>query len=514
MGIIRQILQLKTYGHSNRRISSELGIGRNTVNHYLKRLLGENRTAAEMLTKDDETLHMLIKGSTETYSKERQRLLGLYDLFPQFERELGRTGMTRMILWERYCREHSVDLSYGRFCTHYSRWKKRKGSSMHMEHLPGDKLFVDFTGKHLYLTDRNSGELLPVEVFVAVLGASQYTYVEAVPSQGLEDFVHVMTGALEFFGGTPKAIVPDNLRAAVKRAHRYEPLINDSFADFASHYGTVILPTRAYKPRDKALVEGAVKIVYSRIFVPLSDRCFFDITELNTAIKEHLVRYNSIGFRGRDHSRRILFEEVEKGHLGPLPGTRYHLKRFSMSRTHKNSHVWLKADKHYYSVPYRYIGERMKLAYTRQAVEIYHAHERIAVHPREKGAHGYTTDAKHLPPTHRYVMEWHPDRFLGWASKIGPATKKVIARILDKKLHPEQGYRSCMGILSLAKKVGDERLEGACLRAVHYGNYNYRTIRNILDHGLEAIPLEDNKGQQGTQLSIEHRNVRGKDYYS
>jgi transposase len=486
-----------------------LGIGRNTVNHYSQKIKTCGHSPAELLKRTEQELQQLLSGAPmppPNYVKV------LRDLFPYYERELQKPGVTRKLLWQEYLLGHPEGISYARFCEHYRNWKAGRSVSMHMEHTLGDKLFIDFTGKKLHLVNADSGELTAVEVFVAVLGASQYTYVEAVQSQSLTDFIEVLHNALVYFGGVPQAIVPDNLKAAVRKSSRYEPLLNETFADFATHYQTTILPTRAYRPKDKSLVEGAVKLVYQRIFAPLRHQHFFHLQELNQGIKLKLELYNRAPFSSREYSRSQFFQEQERGYLTPLPTSKYIIKRFSLGKVHKNSHVWLSEDKHYYSVPYQYIGEKVKLAYTHKIVEIYREYERITIHTREKSKYGYTTDRAHLPSTHRYVAEWHPERFIGWAKKIGACTALVVEHILDHRPHPEQAYKACMGILSLAKKVGHERLESACKRAYHFDNYSYRAINNILQKGLEGVPYET--GQiEDVPTNIDHQNLRGKKYY-
>jgi transposase len=285
--------------------------------------------------------------------------------------------------------------------------------------------------------------------------------------------------ALIYLGGVPQALVPDNLKAAVKKACRCEPLLNESFEDFAAHYDLVVLPTRPARPQDKSLVEAAVNLTYRRIFAPLRDQVFFSLPQLNQAIQQLLPAYNQSHFQGRSYSRTNLFEEVEKPLLRPLPNQRYQLREYALAKVQKNCHVLLSADKHYYSVPYRYIGQKIKLCYSEGVVEIYASYERIALHERNIRHFGYTTKAEHLPSTHQFVASWSKARFEGWASKVGPQCLAFITSLLESKKHPEQGYKACLGVLQLEKKVGKDRLEKACSRALHYQNYSYRTIREI-----------------------------------
>jgi transposase len=291
-----------------------------------------------------------------------------------------------------------------------------------------------------------------MEVFVAILGASQLTYVEAVASQQKEDFIAACENALHYYGGVPAAIVPDNLKSAVTKSSRYEPTLNETFADFAEHYGTTILPARAYRPRDKALVENAVRIIYSRIYVQVRAAVHHSLEALNAAIQPALEAHNNALLRGRNYSRRAQFEDVERTALAPLPPLRYELKKHLFATVAKNGHVGLSVDRHYYSVPYRFIGKKVKLLYSRHSVEIYYNYERIALHRRQKSPYQYSTDKEHLASTHRFVAEWTPERFTAWAESIHEDVRLYILKVLDRKQHPEQAYKSCMGIPGLCQK--------------------------------------------------------------
>jgi transposase len=379
-----------------------------------------------------------------------------------------------------------------------------------MDHKAGDKLYVDFAGDKLSIIDKQTGEIQHVEVFVAILGASQLTYVEAVMSQQKEDFIGACEGAMLYYGGVPAAIVPDNLKSAVTKSSKYEPVLNESFADFAQHYSTTILPARAYKPRDKALVENAVRIMYTRIYTKIRGNNYFTLEELNAAIRIALEEHNSLLLTGRNYSRRQQFEEVERSALAPLPPLRYELRKELFVTVMKNGHVSLNADKHYYSVPYRFIGKKVKLMYSRSIVEIYYHYERIAIHQRLKSPYNYTTDKEHLASAHRFVTDWTPERFLSWAGKIHEDVQLYILKILDRKQHPEQAYKSCIGILSFAKKVGNDRLIKACQRALGYGVYNYKTIQSILEKRMDYYDNDDENGQLQMPL---HDNIRGENYY-
>jgi len=437
-------------------------------------------------------------------------MVSLQRCFPQVDKELKRTGMNRRILWEAYRKEFPDGFQYTQFCFYYNQWKARVNPTMHLDHKAGDKLYVDFAGEKLSITDKESGEIIEVEVFVAILGASQLTYVEAVLSQQKEDFIAACEDALHYYGGVPSAIVPDNLKAAVTKSNRYEPTLNETFADFADHYATTILPARAYRPRDKSLVEGAVKIMYSRIYAPVRKAVYHTLAELNTAIKEALEVHNSQPLKGRNYSRRLQFEEVERETLSPLPALRYEFKKQHQATVMKNGHVCLGVDKHYYSVPYRFIGRKVKILYSRSSIEVYYHYERIAMHKRIKSPYSYTTDKDHMATTHRFVTEWTPDRFLEWAASIHEDVRLYILKILDRKQHPEQAYRSCVGILGFAKKAGNERLTVACQRALSYGIYNYKTIQSILENKMDHYE----ESLFADELPMpNHDNIRGENYY-
>jgi hypothetical protein len=299
------------------------------------------------------------------------------------------------------------------------------------DHKAGDKLYIDFAGVKLSIVDKQTGELTEVEVFVAILGASQLTYVEAVNSQQKEDLIAACKNTFYYIGGVPAAIVPDNLKAAVIKSNKYEPTLNEAFADFADHYGTTILPARAYRPRDKALVEGAVKIVYSRIYAPLRKQVYSSLSELNAAIWIALETHNNQLLRGRNYSRRLQFEEVERSALAPLPVLRYEFKKQLHATVMKNGHVCLSVDKHYYSVPYRFICKKFKPLFSNSLVEAYYHYERIALHKRVKSPYNYSTDKEHLASTHRFVTDWTPDRFWEWGSSIHEDVRLYIHKILE-----------------------------------------------------------------------------------
>lgn len=503
---IKKLFKLYTSGVSKRQISTQLGISRNTVTKYIDFFNYYKLTSYEVSAMTIEELHRLFLSDKKPKSS---RLITLEHYFPYFEKELKKVGVTQRLLWEEYKEKHPDGFMFSQFRYWFREWNKEVSPVMHFTHKSGDKLFIDFTGKKLSIVDEHTGEIQDLEVFVCVLGASQYTYVEACRSQKKEDFITCIENALWYYGGVPKALVTDNLKAAVTKSNRYEPRVNETFADFADYYGTAILPTRAYKPRDKAIVENAVRIIYTRVFAPLRNQTFFDIPSINHAILGLLKNHNKMSFRARDYSRFSLFEEVEKQTLAPLPIKRYELKSYANGTVHKNSHIYLNKDKHYYSAPFKYIGKKVKIIYDENLVDIYYKQICIATHTRDKVKYRYTTNKQHMPSYHRFVSEWSSEKFISWASHIGEDCKTYITKILDKKQHPEQSYKSCLGILHLAKKVSNTRLNNACRRALGYQAYNYKMIVRILEKGWDVIdePIEEHLDMPY------HKNIRGKDYY-
>ncbi len=503
---IKQIYKLYNEGVSKRKISLVTGLSRNTVTKYIDFFKRYKLTNYEVTAMTLEELNRLFKSDQKVKSPQ---LLTLEKYFPYFDKELRKTGVTKELLWQEYYTKHPDGYKLSQFRYWYREWVKEISPVMRLTHKAGDKLFIDFTGKKLSIVDRYTGEIQDLEVFVCVLGSSQYTYVEACESQKKEDFIACVENALWFYGGVPQALVPDNLRAAVTKSSRYEPKVNETLVDFAEYYETAVLPTRAYRPRDKAIVENAVRIIYTRVFAPLRNQTFHTKAELNKAILEQLQSHNTMSFRGREYSRYSLFEEIEKHELKPLPEKRYEIKRYANATVHKNSHIYFSRDKHYYSLPYQHIGKRVKVIYSDSTLEVYYQQELITAHPRKKQKYGYSTIKEHMPSHHRFISEWSSEKFITWAAHIGSHCKALIINILEKKQHPEQSYKSCLGILHLAKKVGNTRLDNACKRALDYGAYNYNMIERILKNGWDTLD-EDIENQSDIPI---HDNIRGSNYY-
>ncbi|WP_452600006.1 IS21 family transposase [Pontimicrobium sp. MEBiC01747] len=502
---IKQLYRLYTQGVSKRKISKQLGISRNTVRKYIGLLTKSKLTSSEVDSLSFEELRLLLR-IDETQVTTRHSYV--FKFFPLMSKELKKVGVTRYMIWETYYQDKKVFISYSRFCHLYRVWSRTQSPVMRFVHKAGDKMFVDFTGKKLQVIEPSTGLIKEMEVFVAILGASGYTYVEACPSQKREDFIGCMVNALHFFGGVPRAIVTDNLKSAVTKSSKYEPILNESLLAMATHYDTTILPTRTYRPRDKVLVENAVKIIYTRVFAMLTND-FYTLSALNEAILELTAKHNRINFQSRDCCRLDLFTSLEQDALLPLPVEKYQIREYLLGTVYKTSHIHINKDKHHYSVPYGYIGKKVRIIYTKDTVEIYYKQKRIAIHKRGLKRYGYTTDRDHMPSTHRYVADWNPDTFLNWAGGIGEHCKTFITLLLAKRQHPEQSYKSCAGVLGLSKKVGNQRLNNACKRALDYERINYQSIKSILEKGLDYIQEDTN-----TESSIpKHDNIRGGNYY-
>ena len=509
MNKIREIIRLSAEGGmSQRQIARALRISRPVVAQYLSDFSASRLTYEQIRdVADSELLALFEKRKVERSPKYE----ALTKLFPHYVKELKKPGVTRYILWEEYIREHPDGYSYSQFCYHFQIWRSASDVTMHIDHKAGDKMFVDYAGVKLSITDSKSGKEQPVEVFVAILGASQYTYAEASPSQKAEDWLRSNERALWYYGGVPGAIVPDNLRSGVSWSNRYEPGINSLFDDFAEYYRTVILPTRIASPQDKALVENAVKLIYQRVYAPLRDRTFYSLDELNEAIWDLLEQHNNTPFQRLKITRRELFEEVERQSLKRLPPERYPLKQFRNLKVQFNYHVELREDRHYYSVPWQLKGERVRVIYDDRNVAIYYDNIRIVQYQRDRTPGGYTTLPRHMPPHHRHYAEWSAERFIKWGESIGEDAAEMIRKVLDSRAHPEQAFKVCMGVLHLAKEYGPSRLNKACGRALSFGTYSYKRIKNILDKSLEEETQAEPESAE--QQIPTHENIRGSHYY-
>lgn len=415
--------------------------------------------------------------------------------------------LTLELLWEEYRQSHPDGYSYSQFCELYRRWRRHLDVVLRHEQKAGEKLFVDYAGDTIPIYDPKGGPERLASIFVAVLGASNYTYAEATWSQGLEDWLGAHVRTFEFLGAVPKLIVPDNLRSGVSRACRYEPDLNPAYQEMAQQYGVGVLPSRPYKPRDKAKVENAVLVVERWIVAALRHRKFFSLAELNQAIRELLEKLNQRSFRKRSGSRVSLFAELDRPALQPLPSERFELHHWMQARVNIDYHVQF--DRHFYSVPYILTGERVEIRSTATSVEIFHRGQRVASHPRSRQPYQATTVNAHRPRSHQQHLAWPPSRLLRWAQSVGPATAQLFAEILKSKPHPEMGYRSCLGILRLGQRFSTERVEAASQRAVRTGACSYHSVKSILERSLDRQALE----APPSSPPATHENLRGALYF-
>lgn len=504
---VRLIIRLYTEGVSKQTISEKTGCSRNTVKKYIRQYIALGMSYAELNKLSNTSLEELFKTEAPVTST---KLETLRSYFPEMEKALKRKGITREHLWKKYISEHPDGYRLSQFKEHYSKWRKQSGGVMHIEHKSGDKMFVDYAGDRLEIVNPDTNEIRHVEVFVAILGASQLTYVDASLSQQKEDFIKSCENALHYFGGVPQAIVTDNLKSAVIKSDRYEPTLNEAFRDFTLHYGLSALPAGPYKPRHKALAEGMVKIIYRIIYPEIRKKNYTTLEALNKDILSELDKLNNQLMKGRPYSRRMLFEETEREALQPLPAHRFEIRHKKVATVMKNNHVSLSVDKHYYSVPFEYIGKKVKLFYNQVDVEIYYQYEKIAAHKRDFRPYRYTSVSEHLASSHQYITEWTPEVFIERAEKVGMDTRMYIEKVLDKPQHAEQAYRSCQGILNLAKKVGNDRLNKACARADYFGEWSYYTVKTILERKLD---FNDQEKEDDIKTIPLHTNIRGKRYY-
>lgn len=484
---LRTLILLKDKGLSNRKVAQMMNINRKTVNSYMQRFNALELQYGELLSMDDSKLYDLF---TEEDQTEKERYEILSSQFIKIQDELKRPGATLQKIWESYLQSYPGGYRYTQFTTHYRNWKGKLKASGKLQHKAGEKLFVDFCGKKMSYVDKDTGQVVPVEVFVAVFPCSQYTFVKAVSSQRREDFIDCLDSCLQWSGGVPQAIVSDNLRSAVSKGSRYAPEINKTLADFALFHGCVVDPARPYHPQDKALVERSVTLVYQRIFYPLGKQTFFSLKELNAAIAEQLVLYNDYLFSHGASTRRSQFIDLEREHLGPLPAAKYSLRYFRRAKVQKISHIYLGVDRNYYSVPHRYIGHHVEVQYNSETVEVFYNYQRIAKHPRSLRPGNYSTVGDHMPSSHQAYSDWNPTYFEQRALAVGVSAGEYIRRLITQYSYPELAYKQAQGILALVKTYGPGRLENACRRALTHERAFYRTIKNILKNGLDAVDIE------------------------
>jgi transposase len=502
---IREVLRLKyEYGCSNREIGQSCGIGSSTVGDYLQRarMAGMNWPLPEEL--DDAVLEQQLFPPSRPRNSQR-----FVPDFQEVHRELqARRGVTLNLLWQEYKERHPDGYQYSWFCHSYREWANRLDVVMRHEHRAGEKMFVDYAGETVDVVDPATGAINKAQIFVSVLGAGSYTYAEATASQGLEDWINSHVRAFSFYGGVPEIVVPDNLKSGVSKACRYEPDINPTYNDLAHHYQIVILPARVRKPRDKAKAESGVLLVERWILARLRNHTFFSLAELNREIRRLLAELNNKPFQKLPGCRKSRFEELDKPVLKPLPSQPYQLAHWKKATVHIDYHV--EVDGHYYSVPYTLVKKKLDVRYTQNSVECFYRNRRVASHLRDNRCGYHTTVNEHMPEKHRKYLEWTPERFKRWAAKIGPQTLTLTETLLVKRGHPQQAYRSLLGILRLGKAYGDQRLEAACERALQIDALSYRSIESILKNGLDRKPLPE-KGNKSKP--VKHHNIRGAGYF-
>ncbi len=501
---IREVLRLSWACRlSQRKISGSCGVAGATVSEYIKRATDAGLTWEQVEGMPEDQLERLLFPSVARAATSRP--------LPDWSRvhtelKQNRT-VTVMLLWEEYKQGCPEGLEYSRFCDLYREWKGKLGVCMRQDYRAGERLFVDYSGKTVEVVDRTTGEVRDAEIFVAVLGASSYSYAEATWSQSLENWIGSHRRLFEYLDGVPELTIPDNLKSGVTKPCRYEPDSNPTYHEMAVHYGTAILPARVRKPRDKAKVEAGVLLVQRWILARLRKRRFFSLTELNEAISELLEKLNSRPMRIVNRSRRELFETLDRPALKPLPAVPYAFGEWKKCRVGPDYHVEVTG--HYYSVPYQLVKKQVDVRFTATTVECFHKGKRVAAHARSLRKKHHTTVAEHMPKAHRAYAEWTPRRLIRWAESIGPATAMAVATIMEARAHPQQGFRSCLGLLRLGKSFGEGRLEKACVRALEIKSPSYKSVKSILEAKLDQQPVEPEQAM----LPVEHDNVRGPEYF-
>lgn len=501
---LKQICQLKSDGISIREIARRTGMSRNSVRKYLLHIDADIQNLSSKQLADKAYNNGELENNT-------QRKLQLFDHFKYAEPELAKTGVTRLLLWNEYLQKHPQGYAYSQYCYQLNQYLKHKDLSMHLQYEVADMIMIDFAGKKQYYVDTSTGERIECEVFVAILPFSGLIFCEAVHSQKTQDFAACINAMLRFYEGVPATILCDNLKTAVIRPSRYEPVFTDLCYQLGEHYQTTFSATRPYSPKDKAMVEQAVKIVYAHVYAPLRDQEFTSLQALNTAMHQQLSLLNNKPYKNTVYSRWYFYEQQERSLLKPLPGEPFAPKKVTLLTVQRNYHVQLREDCLYYSVPYQYAGKKVKVLYDSRAVEVYCDNSRIALHIRKPHSKAYTTIAGHMPPHHRHMHEikgFNKEDLLKKAELIGASTLQAATLMLENSIYIEQNYKACFGMLMLKNKYSVQRLEAACKRALQGTRVNYTMIKNILERGLD----------KQTTLFDEHTipphdNIRGKDAY-
>jgi transposase len=499
---IREVIRLRLCRKASvRQIAAACNIGRSTVSEYLARIKAAKLawpSAGEL--PEDELRALLFAEAPSAPAR----------MSPDWQavrRELCRRGVTLKLLWQEYQNAFPQGYSYSRYARLYRNWTQTTDVRMLQAHKAGEKLFVDWAGQTLGIADPKTGEVRQAHVFVAALGASQYIFAKAYESEQLKWWLQGHVDALEFLGALPEIVVPDNLKAGVEKACRYEPALNPSYADLAQFYGLTVLPARVRKPRDKAKVENAVQQAERWILAPLRDRRFLSLSEANEAIASLVAGLNAKVMKGPGLSRRQIFEQDDLPAMRALPQARYSYAEWKRAKVAPDYHV--EVEGRLYSVPFTLVGSHVDVRISAGTVEVFAKGNRVASHLRSLSRRGFTTDAAHMPEHHKRQAQWTPERIVRWASAIGPQTGAFASALLAGKLHPEHGYRKCMGVMRLERRFGKERLEAACAKALGLGALSYQSVKSILEKNLEGTPVQE------TLLPLpSHHNVRGGDYFA
>jgi len=500
---IRDVLRLSAEGLSTRQIAASLAIGRTTLRGYLDRAteLGLSWPLLPEMS-DTDLEHRLFDRAYQN----TQRIAAQPD-WAFIHRELRRKGVTLSLLWEEYRADHPEGYGYSRFCELYTRWEGKLSPVMRQRHPAGERLFVDYAGHTIDVMDPHTGEVRTAQLFVAALGASSYTFAEATWTQSLPDWIASHVRAFGFLGGVTAQVVSDNLKAGVTKACFYDPVINRTYADLAMHYDTAVVPARPHKPKDKAKVEGAVLLVERWILARLRNRQFFSLDDVNTAIRPLLDRLNDKVSRHLGASRRQLFEQLDKPALKPLPVAPYVYAEWKKCRAGLDYHIAI--DKHYYSVPHQLLKKELWARTTARTVEVFHVGQRVASHVRTSGNGQHSTQRDHMPAHHKFREDWTPQRLLAWAARVGPNVAIFAEAVMRDRKHPEQGYRTCLGVIRLADRFGRDRLDAACNRALEINARSYSSVHSILKNGLDSKP----RTRATEEPAITHPNIRGADYF-
>jgi transposase len=503
---IKEALRLHSLGLTQQQIASSCRISQSTVSEYLQaaQVAGLHWPDVAGLDERDLTARLF----PERVAAVRRGQYPLVD-FAAIHRELhAHKHVTLQLLWEEYRQACPNGYRYSRFCELYHRWRSKQDLVLRQQHRPGEKVFVDWAGDTVPIYDGKTGEPRPASIFVAVLGASSYTFAEPRWTETLPDWIGAHIDAFEFFGGVPEIAVPDNPKTGVNKACRYEPDLNRTYQEMAAHYGVAVVPARPRKPRDKAKVEAGVLLVERWILAALRKRRFFSLAELDEAIAELLERLNNRPFRKREATRRTLFETLDQPALRPLPAERYQYGEWRTARVNIDYHI--EFERHYYSVPYQLTGQEVELRASPATLEVFHRGVRVASHVRSSVPHDATTVTGHRPKSHQKYLEWTPSRLIQWAASVGPATAAAVERILASKPHPEMGFRSCLGVFRLAKQYSTERMEAAARRVLALNACSYQSLKSILERGLDRLPVEP---APPNRPAVEHDNIRGANYF-